>query len=77
MCILLKLQIMQSLMFLDCFVQKVSKKNLLGVGSTHPPPLVKEALTADLGISPITLLVILSNFSESTIFNHFKVSPLF
>ena len=25
---------MQSLMFLDCFVEKLSKKNLWGVGST-------------------------------------------
>ena len=28
---------MQRLMFLDCFVQKVSKKNLWGVGSTLSP----------------------------------------
>ena len=25
-------------MFLDCFIQKVSKKNLRGVGSIRPPP---------------------------------------
>ena len=34
---------MQSLMFLDCFVQRLLKKNLGGVGST-PLPLVKEGL---------------------------------
>ena len=33
---------MQSLMFLGCFDQKLSKKNLWGVGST--PLLVKEGL---------------------------------
>ena len=34
---------MQSLMFLDCFVQKLWKKNLWGVGSI-PPPFGKEGL---------------------------------
>ena len=33
---------MESLMFLDCFVTKLSKKNLWGVGLT---PLVKEGLS--------------------------------
>ena len=36
---------MQSVMVLDCFVQKLSKKNLWSVGLTPPPPtLVKEGL---------------------------------
>ena len=38
---------MQRLMFLDCFVQKLSKKNLWGFGSIPPPPpppLVNEGL---------------------------------
>ena len=34
---------MPSLMFLGCFGEKLSKKNLWRVGST-PPPLVKEGL---------------------------------
>ena len=32
---------MQSLMFLACFVQKLSKKNLLGGRRDAPPPLSK------------------------------------
>ena len=32
---------MQSLRFLDCFVQKLSKKNLQGVRLDPPPPLGK------------------------------------
>ena len=38
---------MQSLMFLGCFVQKLSKKNLWGFRST-PPPLVKEGLSLSI-----------------------------
>ena len=30
---------MQSLVFLICFFQKLSKKNLWMIGSTSPPPL--------------------------------------
>ena len=39
---------MQSLMFLACFLQKLSKKNLWRVGSTLPL-LVKEGLTLSAG----------------------------
>ena len=38
---------MQSLMFLDCFVQKLSKKTFGSLGGRldpPPPPLVKEGL---------------------------------
>ena len=38
---------MQSLMFLDCFVQKLSKKNLWGGGRLDP--LAKEGLRLDKG----------------------------
>ena len=35
---------MKRLMFLGCFDQKLSKKNIWGVGSNPPPPLVQEGL---------------------------------
>ena len=35
---------MQSVMFLDCFVQTLSKKNLWGAADPPPPLLVKEGL---------------------------------
>ena len=47
---------MQRLMFPDCFVQKLSKKNLWGFGSTPPPPLVNEGLKKVV-LYPLKLLL--------------------
>ena len=43
--------IMQSLMFPNCFVQKLSKKKLWGVGSSLPPPGKGRANSQILGFS--------------------------
>ena len=47
---------MQSLMFLDCFVQKLSKKNLLG-GWLDSPSLVKEGLRKSFKVRAKALVI--------------------